>query len=202
MGINSYKFPQLFQWLQFICTKQVHEFIFYSYFFSAISKFLIEKMSLKINSKTSFQNQKPDFENRISGFRLTSLICLHAWCTQLAAPPAADHIPYWYHGLEVYPGSCSLRPTFEIFAVPPRSPEVAVHSTHRNRGYSLLLLLVPPQLRLMNSLCGMGFLCRNDCSPGFFLTHSTLASKLFCLAVQGSGVLLSSNLEGALYKSP
>src|SRR6218665_2911778 len=34
------------------------------------------------------------------------------------------------------------------------------------------------------------------------LTHSTLASKLVFLAVQGSGALLSSNLEGALYKSP
>ena len=31
--------------------------------------------------------------------------------------------------------------------------------------------------------------------------YSTLASKLFFLAVQGSGALLSSNLEGALYKS-
>src|SRR6218665_1118209 len=31
---------------------------------------------------------------------------------------------------------------------------------------------------------------------------STLVSKLFFLAVQGSGALLSSNLEGALYKSP
>src|SRR6218665_1362037 len=41
----------------------------------------------------------------------------------------------------------------------------------------------------------------SHCSPGFFLTHSTLASKLFSLAVQGSGALLSSNLEGALYKS-
>ena len=34
------------------------------------------------------------------------------------------------------------------------------------------------------------------------LTHFTLASKLFSLAVQGLGALLSSNLEGALYKSP
>jgi len=51
-------------------------------------------------------------------------------------------------------------------------------------------------------LCGMGFRCRKDCSPGFFLTHSTLVSKLFFLAAQGSGALLSSNLEGALYKSP
>src|SRR6218665_393151 len=28
-----------------------------------------------------------------------------------------------------------LRPTSEIFALPPRAPEVAVHSAHRNRGY-------------------------------------------------------------------
>src|SRR6218665_1773412 len=40
-----------------------------------------------------------------------------------------------------------LRPTSEIFAVPPRAPEVAVHSAHCNRGYSLFLLLVPPQPR-------------------------------------------------------
>ena len=33
----------------------------------------------------------------------------------------------------------------------------------------------------------------------FFLTHSALVSKLFFLAVQGSGALLSSDLEGALY---
>jgi len=35
-----------------------------------------------------------------------------------------------------------------------------------------------------------------------FMTHFTLASKLFSLAMQGSEALLSSNLEGALYKSP
>src|SRR6218665_1776500 len=100
-----------------------------------------------------------------------------------------------------------LRPTSKIFAVPPREPEVAVHSAHWNRGYSLFLLLVPPQPRPVHSrwlapLCGMGFLWRKDCSPGFFLTHSTLAPKLFFVAVQGSGVLLSSNLEETLYKSP
>ena len=38
-----------------------------------------------------------------------------------------------------------LRPTSEIFAVPSRAPEVAVHSAHRNRGYSLFLLHVHPQ---------------------------------------------------------
>src|SRR6218665_1218684 len=69
-----------------------------------------------------------------------------------------------------------------------------------------LLLLVPPQPRPVHSrwlapVCGMGFLCRKDCSTGFFLTHFNIASKLFSLAVQGSGALLSSNLEGALYKS-
>src|SRR6218665_1879155 len=40
-----------------------------------------------------------------------------------------------------------LRPTSEIFAVPPRAPDVAVHSDHWNRGYSLFLLLVPLQPR-------------------------------------------------------
>ena len=41
------------------------------------------------------------------------------------------------------------------------------------------------------------------CRPyGFFLMHSTLASKLFFLVVQGSGAPLSSKLEAALYKSP
>src|SRR6218665_1661699 len=100
-----------------------------------------------------------------------------------------------------------LQPTSKIFVVPPWAPEVAVHSAHRNRGCSLFLLLVPPQPRPVHSwwlvpLCGMGFRCRKDCFPGFFLTHFTLASKLFSLAVQGSGALLSSNLEGALCKSP
>src|SRR6218665_2722791 len=49
-----------------------------------------------------------------------------------------------------------LQPTSEIFAVPPRAPEVAVHSAHRNRGYSLFLLLVPPQPRPVHSQCTVG----------------------------------------------
>src|SRR6218665_539531 len=44
-----------------------------------------------------------------------------------------------------------LRPTSEIFAIPPRAPEVAVHSDHQNRGYSLFLLLVQPQPRPVHS---------------------------------------------------
>src|SRR6218665_842618 len=115
-----------------------------------------------------------------------------------------------YTVLEPWSGGVSwvlLRPTSEIFAPPPRTPKVAVHSDHRNKGYSLFLSLVSPQPRPVHSrwlapLCGMGLLWRNDCSPGFFLTHSTLDSKLFFLAVQGSGALLSSNLAGSLYKSP
>src|SRR6218665_3580813 len=103
-----------------------------------------------------------------------------------------------------------LRPTSEIFAISPRAPEVAVHSDHRNRGYSLFFFcsyMIHPQPRPVHyrwlvPLCGMGFRCRKDCSQGFFLTHSTLVSKLFFLAAQGSRALLSSNLEGALYKSP
>src|SRR6218665_2986930 len=76
-----------------------------------------------------------------------------------------------------------FRSTSEIFAVPPRAPEVAVHSAYRNRGYSLFLLPLPPKPRPVHSrwltpLCGMGFLCRKDCSPGFVLTHFALASKL------------------------
>src|SRR6218665_1451656 len=85
------------------------------------------------------------------------------------------------------------RPTSEIFASPPRAPEVAVHSAHRNRGYSLFLLLVPPQPRLVHSrwlapLCRMGILCRNDCSPAFFVDafYSSLKTRLFSRARVGS----------------
>src|SRR6218665_1042082 len=111
------------------------------------------------------------------------------------------------HGLNFIPGIVKTRIDCYSGISNPSLIEVAVHSDHRNRGYSLFLLLVHPQPRPVQSrwlapLCGMGFRCRKDCSPGFFLTHSTLVSKLFFLAVQGSGALLSSNLEGALYKSP
>src|SRR6218665_3356243 len=80
-----------------------------------------------------------------------------------------------YSVLVLWSGGVSwvlLRPTAEIFALPPRAPEVAVYSDHRNRGYSLFLFLVglPPQpmpvhSRWLAPLCGMGFLCRNDCFP-------------------------------------
>src|SRR6218665_3313736 len=114
-------------------------------------------------------------------------------CTPLPASPAADHILYWCHGLELYPGSCS--------ALPPRS--LLSNPGHQRSQFTPLIgTEVTPSSFCSYQVCGMGFLCRNDCSPGFFLIHSTLASKLFFLAVQGSGALLSSNREGALYKSP
>src|SRR6218665_2094566 len=105
-------------------------------------------------------------------------------CTPLAAPPAADHTPNWCPGLEVYPGSCSGLPSRSLLS----------HLGHQRSqftpliGYSLFLFLVHPQPRPVHSrwlapLCGMGFLFRKDCSPGFFLTHFTLASKLFYLGV-------------------
>src|SRR6218665_1109218 len=106
----------------------------------------------------------------------------------------------------MYPGSC---PAYhrDLCCPTPGTRGRSSLSYNRKRGYSLFLLLVPPQPRPLHSrwlapLFEMGFLCRKDCFPGFFLAHSTLASKLFSLAVQGSGALLISNLEGALYKSP
>src|SRR6218665_3785154 len=72
-----------------------------------------------------------------------------------------------------------LRPTSEIFAVPPRAPEVAVHFAHRNRRYSLFLLLVPPQPRPVHSqwlapcVEWASFIATIP-SPGFFPTHSSL----------------------------
>src|SRR6218665_2724482 len=73
MEINSYKFSQLFQWLQFICTKQMHEFIFYSYFYSAISRFVIGKMSLKNKFENRFSKPKTGFRfsNRKLDFRFS-----------------------------------------------------------------------------------------------------------------------------------
>src|SRR6218665_3250430 len=51
---------------------------FQEFLFSIMQFSIGKKILKKINSKTGFQNRKPDFglktENRISGFRLTSLI--------------------------------------------------------------------------------------------------------------------------------
>src|SRR6218665_956804 len=49
--------------------------------------------------------------------------------TPLAAPPAADHILYWCHFLEVYPGSCS--------GLPPRS--LLSHPGHQRSQFTPLI---------------------------------------------------------------
>src|SRR6218665_2774049 len=115
-------------------------------------------------------------------------------CVCVAAPPAADYVPYWCHGLEVYPGSCSGLPRRSLLSNPgyQRSQFTLLIGT----GVTLCSFCSylhnpgPVHARWFAPLCVMGFLCHKDCSPGFFLTHSTLASNLFSLAVQGSGALV------------
>src|SRR6218665_2190044 len=84
---------------------------------------------------------------------------------------------------------------------------VIVIINKKDNSCSLLPVGLLPQGRPVHSRwlalsCGLDFRWRSDCFPGFTLTHSTLARKLFFLSVQGSGALLSSYLEEALYKSP
>src|SRR6218665_152792 len=78
-----------------------------------------------------------------------------------------------------------LRPTSEIFAVPPRAPEVAVHSAHWNRGYFCsfcsYLHNSGPCILGGRPLCVEWDSFGATIVPGLFLTHSTLASKLFFL---------------------
>src|SRR6218665_2748413 len=97
-----------------------------------------------------------------------------------------------------------LRPTSEIFAVPPRAPEVAIDSNHRNRGYSLFLLLVPLQPRPVHSWWSVwnGLPLSHRLLPRILSDtfYSSLTTLIFNR--EGSGALLSSNFEGALYKSP
>src|SRR6218665_874969 len=116
-----------------------------------------------------------------------------------------QHFPYW---CLVWRCILGLAPAYFRDLCCP-TPGTRGRSSLRSSEQGLLFVpfarTVTTQARafsVVGPLCGMGFLCRNDCSPGFCLTHSTLVSKLFFLAVQGSGALLSSNLEGALYKSP
>src|SRR6218665_2249141 len=63
-----------------------------------------------------------------------------------AAPPAADHIPYWCHGLEVYPGSCS--------GLPPRS--LPSHPGHQRMQFT-------PIIRTGATLCSF---CSYIHNPG------------------------------------
>src|SRR6218665_3374037 len=114
-------------------------------------------------------------------------------------------------------GSCSVLVPWSggvswvLLRLPPRS--LPSHPGHQRLQFTPIIgtgvtlcsfcsYIHNPGPCILGGWCGMAFRCRKDCCPGLFLTHSTLVSKLFFLAVQGSGALLSSNLEGALYKSP
>ena len=70
-----------------------------------------------------------------------------------------------------------------MYVVPPRAPEVAVHSAQWDGGYSLFLLLIPPQAKPVHSwwlvpLCGLGFLWHSDCSPLPRIHSDTFYSSL------------------------
>jgi len=64
-------------------------------YLSSIMTFLTEKLIFQKNSKTGFQNRKPDFgfktENRISGFRLTSLINRDNWTKASTTPLSSNN---------------------------------------------------------------------------------------------------------------
>src|SRR6218665_897082 len=75
-------------------------------------------------------------------------IFLHARRTPLAAPK--QRLIFRIGALLPWSGGVCwvfFWPTSEIFAVPPRTPEDAVPSAQRNRGYSLFPLPVLPQAR-------------------------------------------------------
>src|SRR6218665_2291335 len=97
-----------------------------------------------------------------------------------------------------------LQPTSEIFAAPPGHQRLQFTPLIGTALCSFCSYLHNPGPCILGgwSLCVEWASFGATIAPGFFLTHSTLVSKLFFLAVQGSGALLSSNPEGALYKSP
>src|SRR6218665_2336397 len=75
VGINSYKLSLLSQhsYIHYILSKCMNQsFLEFNLIFMQFS------IGKKINLKSGFQNRKPDFgfktKNRISGFRLTSLL--------------------------------------------------------------------------------------------------------------------------------
>ena len=101
-----------------------------------------------------------------------------------------------------------------LLGLPPAYLRDLCYLTLGTRGCSSLrsmergILFVPfahtstRQTRSFSVVCpfGMGFHWNCDCSPGFTLTNSTLALKLFILAEPESGALLNSNFEETLYK--
>src|SRR6218665_466643 len=132
-------------------------------------------------------------------------------CTLWAKLPAADHISHRYSGLEVsaWPRS-DLGLTARCLLSHPghqRSKFPPLNGTGSSRCplcpyFHKAVPCILGGWPFRQVPCGMDFRWRSDCSPGFTLMHSTIASKLFFIAVQGSGVLLSSSVEEALYEFP
>src|SRR6218665_2455297 len=56
----------------------------------------------------------------IEGIPRTGHVTAYRTCLMYStgSPPAADHIPYWCPGLEVYPGSCSSLPPRSLLSNP------------------------------------------------------------------------------------
>src|SRR6218665_3313553 len=125
-------------------------------------------------------------------------------CTPLPASPAADHVLYWCHGLEVYPWSCS--------GLPPRS--LLSHPGHQRSQFTPLIgigvtlcsfcsylhnpgpCILGGRPSVWNGLPLSQRLLPRILSDTFYSSLKTLLSSL-----QGSGAILSSNLEEALYTS-
>jgi len=74
----------------------------------------------------------------------------------------------------------------------PGKKQSAWHSQSEDAGFCISICIT--HSRWLALSCGMDFCWHSDCSPGFILTRSTLAWKLFFLAVHGSEALLSSYL--------
>ena len=81
----------------------------------------------------------------------------------IGCPPAADYVPYWCHGLEVYPGSCSGLPPRSLLSNPGHQRSQFTPLI-RTGDYSLFLLLVPPQPRPVHSRW-LAPLCMEWASP-------------------------------------
>ena len=86
-------------------TMQMHEFISSGISPQQYAIFDRKNYLKKINSKTGFQNQKPDFgfqtENRISGFRLTSLIIYMLLCLVVHSNNIYIYISFLFSFLNV-----------------------------------------------------------------------------------------------------
>src|SRR6218665_1463367 len=108
---------------------------------------------------------------------------------------------YWCHCQEAYPGSCS--------GLSPRS--LLSHPGHQRSQFTSLIgtgvtlcsfsrtsTTRARALSVIGPSVWNGLPLSQRLPPGFFLTHFTLASKLFLLAVKGSGATDIITLESVI----